>query len=210
MGFIYVCSFDNGATKVGNSGSNPSGRISSHIVKMRKIGAKITNSYTSMNHGNYAENESELISKLNVNFKKLNDFDREWFLCSYDDAITEVSRLTFESNYDYDAKHKISEKINESVQLVFSETKEIISNKNNKQDECFESVIYLILNKWSKLILPQEFSDEIRSSLSVSIFNKINSDNYIFDAVTLDETLTIILATDGINGVEKYILNFID
>ena len=210
MGFIYVCSFDNGATKVGNSGSNPSGRISSHIVKMRKIGAKITNSYTSMNHGNYAENESELISKLNVNFKKLNDFDREWFLCSYDDAITEVSRLTFESNYDYDAKHKISEKINESVQLVFNETKKAILNKIDKQDEYIESIVYLMLNKWSKLVMPQDFSDEARAALSVSIFSKIKSESYIFDAIAFDETLTIILATDGINGVEKYILNFID
>lgn len=210
MGFIYVCSFDNGATKVGNSGSNPSGRISSHIVKMRKIGVKITNSYISVNHGNYAENEYKLISKLNVNFKKLNDFDREWFLCSYDDVLTEVSRLTFESNDEYDAKHKISEKINESVQLVFRETREIISNKNNKQDECIESIIYLMLNKWSKLVMPQDFSDEARAALSVSIFSKIKSESYIFDAIAFDETLTIILATDGINGVEKYILNFID
>lgn len=210
MGFIYVCSFDNGATKVGNSASNPSGRISSHIVKMRKLGAKITKSYISRNHGNFAENESELISKLNVNFKKLNDFDREWFLCSYEDALAEVSKLTFESKEEYDDKHMISEKISESVSLVFNETKKAISNKIDKQDEYIESIIYLMLNKWSKLVMPQDFSDGARAALSVSILNKINSDNYIFDAIALDETLTIILATDGIDGVEKYILNIID
>lgn len=81
-GYIYICGFSNGMVKVGLSKNSPEKRIKSHELIMSLSGAKITDSFISIKHLEYKENESNLIEFIRNNGEVAGS-GREWSKISF-------------------------------------------------------------------------------------------------------------------------------